>query len=249
MHVTSTEHLDDHLTEHRFTLDGVPGVLWSPRTTGGPTPLVLLGHPGDLARMHPRLLGRARSCVADGYTAATLELPGAGGRPRMPAVDAARAELRRAVRAGEPVPDAVVERLVTPLVEASVPEWRTLLDALPGHDPVAWSGGITAIGVRMALEPRIAAALLFAGSRLPRATLDEARRVTVPLLMLLQWDDEGNDRRQALDLFDALGSDALGRTEKTLHANTGGHTGIPAFEGGDAARFLARHLRCRGRSG
>lgn len=61
--------------------------------------------------------------------------------------------------------------------------------------------------------------------------------------------DEGNDRRQAFDLFDALGSDALGRTEKTLHADTGWHTGVPAFEGGDAARFLARHLRCRGRSG
>lgn len=57
--------------------------------------------------------------------------------------------------------------------------------------------------------------------------------------------DEGNDRRQALDLFDALGSDALGRTEKTLHANTGGHTGVPAFEVGVAAR----HLRFRGRSG
>lgn len=90
----------------------------------------------------------------------------------------------------------------------------------------------------MAREPRIVAALLFAGSHLPRASIEEARRVTVPVLMLLQWDDEGNDRRQALELFDALGS-----PERTLHANTGGHTGVPAFEGEDAARFLARHLR------
>ncbi|MER5670933.1 alpha/beta hydrolase [Pseudonocardia alni] len=246
MHITGTEHLDDHLTEHRFTLDGVPGIRWTPRTeprtaprtTGGPDPLVLLGHPGDLPRMYPRLLGRARSCAADGYTAATLELPGSGGRPRLPGVDAARADLRRALRAGEPVPDAVVDRLVTPLVEASVPEWRALLAALPGHGPVAWSGGITALGVRMAREPRIVAALLFAGSHLPRTSIDEARRVTVPVLMLLQWDDECNDRRQALELFDALGS-----PERTLHANTGGHTGVPAFEGEDAARFLARHLR------
>ena len=88
------------------------------------------------------------------------------------------------------------------------------------------------------MEPRIAAALLFAGSFVPDAILDDARRVTVPLLMLLQWDDEGNDRQMALDLFDALGS-----KEKTLHANTGGHTGVPGFEGDDAGRFFRRHLR------
>jgi hypothetical protein len=68
--------------------------------------------------------------------------------------------------------------------------------------------------------------------------LDEARQVTIPLLVLLQWDDEGNDRQLALDVFDALGS-----KEKTLHANTGGHTGVPAFEGDDASRFFARHLK------
>ena len=67
---------------------------------------------------------------------------------------------------------------------------------------------------------------------------EEARRVTIPLQVLLQWDDEGNDRQLALDLFDAFGSE-----EKTLHANLGGHTGVPAFELDAAARFFARHLR------
>ena len=55
--------------------------------------------------------------------------------------------------------------------------------------------------------------------------------------MLLQWDDEGNDRQLALDLFDAFGS-----TEKTLQANLGGHRGVPAYAGEDAARFFVRHL-------
>ena len=55
--------------------------------------------------------------------------------------------------------------------------------------------------------------------------------------VLLQWDDEGNERQQALDLFDAFGS-----REKTLQADTGGHTGVPRFAGEDAARFLVRHL-------
>ena len=95
------------------------------------------------------------------------------------------------------------------------------------------------IGIRLAVvEPRIAAAGLFAGSFVPRAMFEEARRVTIPLHVLLQWDDEGNDRQAALDLFDAFGS-----REKTLHANMGGHTGVPPFAGEAADRFFARHLR------
>ena len=94
------------------------------------------------------------------------------------------------------------------------------------------------IGVRLAVvEPRIVAAGLFAGSFVPRAVFEEARRVTIPLHVLLQWDDEGNDRQASLDLFDAFGS-----REKSLQANMGGHAGVPAFAGEDAARFFARHL-------
>ena len=62
---------------------------------------------------------------------------------------------------------------------------------------------------------------------------EEARQVTIPLQVLLQWDDEGNDRQMALDLFDAFGS-----KEKTLHANMGGHTGVPQFEGDDGGPVL-----------
>jgi hypothetical protein len=78
--------------------------------------------------------------------------------------------------------------------------------------PVGYSGGVISIGVRLAVvEPRISAAVLFAGSFVPRAIIEEARKVSIPLHVLLQWDDEGNDRQTALDLFDAFGS-----TEKTL---------------------------------
>jgi hypothetical protein len=179
----------------------------------------------------------------NGYAAATIELPWAGARPPSAVVDEARADFRRALASGGPVTDQVVDRLVLPIVEAAVPEWRALLDALlsmPGfRSPVGYSGGIIALGTRLAVvEPRIAAAVLFAGSFVPRCTFEEAREVNIPLLVLLQWDDEGNDRQSALDLFDAYGS-----KEKTLHANMGGHTGVPSFEGDDAGRFFARHLR------
>ncbi|MFF0460685.1 alpha/beta hydrolase [Streptomyces mexicanus] len=243
MHVTAEQRLDGGVLERAFTLGEIPGILWTPASASAPVPLVLLGHPPlGLRRMYPRLVDRARRAAADGFAAATIELPGSGDRPRWAAAEQARADLRRAVAAGGPVDDDVVDALVLPLVEKSVPEWRAALDALLSlpeiGGPVGYSGGVISIGVRLAVvEPRIAAAVLFAGSLVPAALFEEARRVTVPLHVLLQWDDEGNDRQAALDLFDAFGSE-----EKTLHATMGGHTGVPRFAGDAAARFLARHL-------
>jgi hypothetical protein len=243
MRFTSEQRLDDAVLERGFTLGGVSGILWTPGSASAPAPLILLGHPGGLHRMYPRLVARARHSVAEGFAAATIELPGSGDRPRSPAAEEARADLRRALAAGEPVGDEIVDRLVLPLVGQAVPEWRAALDALlalPGiGGPVGFAGGVIAIGIRLAVvEPRIAAAVLFAGSYVPRTVVEEARQVTIPLQVLLQWDDEGNDRQAALDLFDAFGS-----AEKTLHANTGGHTGVPHFEGDAGNRFFARHLR------
>ncbi|MFD5417277.1 alpha/beta hydrolase [Streptomyces sp. NPDC127069] len=246
MHFTSEQRLGDDVLERGLTLGGIPGLLWTPASApaSAPVPLILLGHPPlGLRTMYPRLVARARRAVADGFAAATIELPGSGDRPSWPEIEQARADLRRAVRAGEPVTDAMVDALVLPLVDRAVPEWRAALDALlalPGiGGPVGYSGGVISIGIRLAVaEPRIAAAGLFAGSFVPRAMFEEARQVTVPLHVLLQWDDEGNDRQAALDLFDAFGSE-----EKSLYANMGGHTGVPQFAGEDAARFFARHLK------
>ena len=191
--------------------------------------------------MAPRGVGRASSMAAYGCAAVAIELHGSGDRPRLAAADQARADLRRAVEVGEPV-DEIVDALVLPLVDRAVPEWQATLDAalsLPEiGGPVGFSGGVIAIGIRLAVVgPRIAAALLFAGSFVPRTIFEEARQVTIPLHVLLQWDDEGNDRQMALDLFDAFGS-----MEKTLHANLGGHTGVPSFEADASAQFFVRHL-------
>jgi len=241
MRFISEQRLDDGVVEREFTLGEIPGILWTPGSA--PAPLILLGHPGGLHTMYPRLAARAQVCAAAGFAAATIELPGCGDRPRSAAAEEARADLRGALAAGAPVDDAIVDRLVLPLVDGSVPELRAALDALlalPGiGGPVGYAGGVIAIGVRLAVvEPRIAAALLFAGSFVPRASFAEARQIDVPLLVLLQWDDEGNDRQMALDLFDAFGT-----REKTLHANMGGHAGVPPFEGEAGNRFFARHLR------
>ncbi|MFF5033141.1 dienelactone hydrolase family protein [Nocardia salmonicida] len=244
MQFTTEQRLDDDILEREFTLGEIPGILWTPGSASTPMPLILVSPPPlGLGTAYPRLLARARHSVAEGYAVATIELPGSGDRPRSAAADQARIDLQRAVAAGEPVDDEIVDRLVLPLVEKAVPEWRSTLDALLSlpeiGGPVGYSGGVISIGTRLAVvEPRIAAAVLFAGSFVPRAILEEARQVTIPLHVLLQWDDEGNDRRMALDLFDAFGSE-----EKTLHANMGGHTGVPQHAGEEANRFFNRHLK------
>jgi len=239
MRFTSEQRLDDGVLEREFTLGEVPGVLWTPGSA--PAPLILIGHNGGLHKREARLVARARHAAEHGFAAAAIDAPGHGDRPRSAVDEQHRADLRRAIEAGEPV-DEIVDAFIVPLVEKAVPEWRTTLDALLTLPEIAGPvgyAGMTAIGIRLAVvEPRISAAGFFAGGFVPSALREEARKVTIPLLFLLQWDDEGNDRQLALDLFDAFGT-----REKTLHANLGGHAGTPWFEVDDGARFFARHLK------
>jgi pimeloyl-ACP methyl ester carboxylesterase len=240
MRFTSEQRLDGGVLEREFTLGEIPGILWT--AGSAPAPLILMGHNGGLHKRESRLVARARHSAGQyGYAVAAIDHPGHGDRPRSAADEQARTDLRRAMKAGEPV-DEIFESFIVPLVEQAVPEWRTTLDALLAlpeiGGPVGYAG-MTAIGIRLAVvEPRIKAAGFFAGGFVPRAQREEARQVTVPLRFLLQWDDEGNDRQSALDLFDAFGS-----KEKTLHANMGGHAGTPWFEADDGDRFFARHLK------
>ena len=239
MRFTSEQRLDDGVLERDFTLGEVPGVLWTPGSATAP--LILVGHNGGLHKRLPRLVARARHYAAEyGFAVAAIDAPGHGDRPRSAVDERLRGDLRRAMAAGEPVDD-IVDALVLPLVEAAVPEWRTTLDALLSlpeiAGPVGYEG-MAATGIRLAVvEPRVSAAVLFGQGLVPGPLREEAREVTIPLQLLLQWDDEGMERQPVLDLFDAFGT-----REKTLHANLGGHAGTPWFEVDDGARFFARHL-------
>lgn len=240
MRITSEQRLDDGVVEREFTLGDIPGVLWTPASA--PAPLILNGHNGGLHKWEPRLVARSRHFASSyGYAVAAIDAPAHGERPRSAAEERARADLRRAVQAGEPIGE-LVDSFVLPLVEQAVPEWRAALDALlslPGIGGPVGYAGMTAIGIRLLVdEPRVSAATLFSGGVVPRPVREEARRVSVPLLFLMQWDDERIERQPVLELFDAFGTE-----EKTLHANLGGHVGTPWFEGDDAARFFDRHLR------
>jgi hypothetical protein len=65
----------------------------------------------------------------------------------------------------------------------------------------------------------------------------DARRIKIPLLFVLQWNDELFKREAGFALFEAFGSE-----EKTLHSSPGPHTGIPLREREDWATFWRRHL-------
>jgi pimeloyl-ACP methyl ester carboxylesterase len=165
MRFTSEQRLDDGVLEREFTLGEVPGILWTPGSA--PAPLILMGHNGGLHKRESRLVARARHSAAQyGFAVAAIDHPGHGDRPRSAVDEQARADLRRAMAAGEPV-DEIFESFVVPLVEKAVPEWRTTLDALlslPETGGTVGYEGMTAIGIRLALvEPRISAAVFFAG--------------------------------------------------------------------------------------
>ncbi|HEX6876605.1 MAG TPA: alpha/beta hydrolase [Nocardioidaceae bacterium] len=183
MRFTSAQRLDDGVVEREFTLGEIPGILWTPASGSAsePVPLILLGHPGGLHTMYPRLVARAQNSAAAGFAAATIELPGSGDRPRIAAAEDARADLRRALKAGEPVSSELVDRLILPLMDEAVPEWQATLDGLLSlpemGGTVGFAGGLISLGTRLAVvEPRTTAAVLFAGSFVPRTMLEEPGR-------------------------------------------------------------------------
>ncbi len=103
-----------------------------------------------------------------------------------------------------------------------------------GYWGVSMGGGL---GIPfVAAEPRITAAV-FGLVAFDGLAKEAAPRIAIPVQFVMQWDDEMVPRESALALFGAFGS-----AEKCLHANPGGHAGVPAFEADSAACFLARHL-------
>ncbi len=241
MRITS-ETITDGVSERLFTLDDIPGVLWSPAGVGGRRPLVLLGHGGGQHKKAPGVEARARRYVTScGFAAAAIDAPGSGDRPGTEQDERSMAALRGRAAAGEPVGADIARHHLTRAAQA-VPEWRATLDAL--RDQAGLDGPVGYWGVSLgsvlgmplaAAEPRIAAAVFgLAGHE----TLSEtAARITIPVEFLLQWDDELVPRESGLALFGAFAS-----AEKTLHANPGRHVEVPRFEVESSERFFARHL-------
>jgi dienelactone hydrolase len=239
----SSETSSDGVCEQLFTLDEIPGVLWTPAGAAGTRPLILMGHGGGRHKKAPDIVALARRFVAEcGFAVAAVDVPGHGDRPVNQEYDRIAAENQARVAAGEELAPLVAgfQALVA---RQTVPEWRAVLDAIQALDhvgagPVGYWGVSLGCGLGVpfvADEPRVRAAVLGLGGAL--AATEAAGRITVPVEFLVQWDDERVPRAHSLALFDALAS-----TEKTLHANPGRHGEIPAYELDSTLRFFTRHL-------
>jgi dienelactone hydrolase len=247
MHFTS-ETTWNGVSERLFTLDGIPGVLWSPAGAAGSRPLVLLAHGGGQHKKAPGLVARAhRYVTARGFAVVAIDAPGHGDRPRTEQDQRFVAGLRERMAAGEPIGPQIAQYNAAVTARA-VPEWQVTLDALQELDGVGAGGPVgvwgmslgTAIGVPFtAAEPRITAAVF--GLAGHETLAEAAATITVPIEFVLQWDDELVPRDSGLALFDAFAS-----PEKTLHANPGRHMGVPAFELDSSERFFTRHLTIGG---
>ena len=238
------ESLSDGVREQSFTVGEVPGVLFSPPNATSPRPLILLGHGGGQHKRAPGVLARAHHFVRElGVAAACVDVPGHGERPEHPQFAPMAARNQQRVEQGEPR-SQVIAQFQAVVAQQTVPEWSAVLDALQqlahvGAGPVGYWGLSLGCGLGVpfvAAEPRVKAAVLGCGSAL--ACAGEAARITVPVQFLAQWDDEFISREQSLALFDAFAS-----TDKTLHANPGGHAAVPRHEIDSHTAFFRRHLQ------
>ncbi|MEX1651807.1 alpha/beta hydrolase [Streptomyces pseudovenezuelae] len=229
--------------EQLFLLGDVPGVLWTPLGADGDRPLIAMGHGGGQDKKASSMVSLARRFVAEcGFAVVAVDAPSHGDRPAHEEFSRIATEYGAQLDAGGGLAPliAAFQALV---VREIVPEWRAVLDAVQklshvGTGPVGYWGVSLGcvIGVPLvAAEPRIGAAVL--GLSGAEVSAETAARITVPVEFLVQWDDERVPRTQSLALFDAFAS-----TEKTLHANPGGHGEVPGFETESTLGFFARHL-------
>ncbi len=231
----------------------VSGIHWLPEEPATTHPTVLIGHGGTQHKRAPNVLALARSLVRHlGVGAVALDAPEHGDRVSDPeaASEARRGLERRLGRdapSGRPGVNASWRAAMAARIPGHVAEWKTLLDELESEP--AWAAGPfgywglsmgTSHGLPLvAGEPRIAAAVLGLNAAMspedPQAVA--AAKITVPVLFLLQSDDELMRRDDGLALWDALGSE-----DKSLHLNPGGHIDVPRFERDAVEAFFRRHL-------
>lgn len=229
------------VSERRFDLEvdaaTVPGILWTPEDAAGGRPLVLLGHGGSQHKRTPNILALARRLVRHlGYAACAIDGPMHGDRVAG-GTELTLADVR--ARMNED-PEASADRF-----RAARKEWSATIDAVQqvegvGAGPLGYWGLSmgTVIGLPfVASEPRIDAAVLGLMGVPENARGRAAASIRIPVLFLVQWDDELVDRQAAFRLFGALGT-----KDKTMHANPGVHVAVPAAEIQASEDFFSKHL-------
>jgi dienelactone hydrolase len=221
----------------------VPALAWLP-ATGRPSPVVLLGHGGSGSKRSPRNERLGQWFAAHGVAAMAIDGPFHGERVAEPMSAPAYQQL-------------MVERGVEAVIDGMVQDWRAALAVVTATgrvDPDRCGylglslGSRFGIPVAADLGPRLRCAVFGkfgllqsgafpAGLGRPGLTRIAAGRITAPLLLHMQWDDELFPRDGALALFDALAS-----ADKTLLARPGPHAGTHPDDEPTWRSFIRAHL-------
>lgn len=243
-----SEVTEQRVTERAFTLavgeEAVPGIVWTPadrpvRAT------VLIGHGGTQHKRTPGVLSLARRLARHlDYASVAIDAPGHGDRREGPEERVMPNQMRD--RMATMSPEQMQEMAKRNAGAAG--EWKATLDVIEKTEgingPFGYWGVSMGTGIGLpfvASESRFSAAvfgLAGVGNRVGSERLaDAAKKVTIPVLFLFQWDDELMQREHGLALYDAFSS-----AEKTMHINPGGHVQMPMFEREAVEAFFGRHL-------
>lgn len=226
-------YVERNLTLRSTVTNGpIPGIYRQP-PTGSADRLVLLGHGGRSDKHVEYLVAVSTLLAGKGIASLVIDGPGHGDRALFEFTDRPE-EFAKAWNGGGGT-------------AAVLADWCTALDfteAEFGPRPTGWWG--LSMGTMMGLpvfatEERLQVAVLgLMGTWGPNRDdlIVQAPELERPLRFLVQWDDEVVPRDRCLELFDLLGS-----RKKTLHANPGAHSAVPAFEVVASVDYLDQHLR------
>jgi len=243
---TSSDVVHRGIRERAATIVGsageVPLALWTGEDVA-PTGLVLVGHGGSGHKREGYVMALARRLVrTTGAAVASIDGPVHGGRRGDRTMDptVVLMEFAQAWTSDEGLTDRMVA------------DWRHALDEL--HDNLAlgdlpvgyWGLSMgTLLGLPfVAAEDRVRACVFgLAGRTGPtaRRLQEDAARITVPTLFLVQLDDELFSTSSSLELFGDLAS-----VDKRLFAAPGRHRDVPADAFWLSVDFLASHLELVG---
>jgi hypothetical protein len=256
MEFKNIEEIQTGVVQHDFEIcvagEIVPGVLWTPERSTASSALIAMGHGGSQHKKSANIRARAIH-YANNFAWATLAIdaPKHGDRIAQQEAEFERARTLARIQGKPIVPSMNVEekiKYLDDLATQAIPEWRAALDIVCNSNiiekdiPVAYCGVSqgSSIGIPLlATDKRFCCAVLGLAHLHPNHISLEiaAKKITIPLRFVFQWDDSIRDRNYGLSLFDAFGS-----REKSMHINSGGHTDIPALEADSWDQFFLTHL-------
>jgi dienelactone hydrolase len=226
----------------------VPAVLWRPLLEVLP-PVVLLAHGGSGCKTDEFIIRMAGLLLTRGIAVLAIDAPFHGDRS-VPG-DGQRSYLDHMARQG-----------MTEVCEETCADWAAALDAASGHAVDTTRVGYVGLSMgsnfgfplcaqlgdrlRCAVVGKLGLVVaggypsIVAGSD---AVTGAAQRLTAPVLMHMQWDDEVFTRDGQLELFDLIGS-----SNKQLLARPGQHGLTHPEDEQSWVAFLARHLGSKGAS-